>query len=482
MNKGKRHALLEVRGMFDSQFFSLKSSVRKFMPELVLKNLIWLVLMKRKYLQLGLIVAFCYPAPVSLCEKANGYSNSSENSSVQQSREPIQIGNKSFIQNSNESGGCLETTKATQFQSNSSLFRRFSLDDTVQALAIYVAFPDQQSQNLPKYYKEVEFLMHDFFSDMSNGRHQLYVKTARRTPPYQNLAYVADSTLAFYNTAPASVNREGLLVEDIFKKIHHDHPTIFDGVDVVFFNILADFIQGATAVANLVRPREAFKIYRGLGTTQDVTGEHVFKGILAHEYAHLLGFRHPPDHFQVEYGDYALMDRLVGRLVPLSIEHLWRNGWLDSSKVIRLGGEHKNVVIGDIRRGGKAYQLPISKNEYFWLVNHQGSDYDSTYFGKGLLIWHISSFSFLITRQTSQIDIWPKNKTINMHPDDNRSTQIWIGNRGQKDLNYSISSSEILEHKRKTGFAGFLPPRDTLITKEKLHVPSSQVAPVLDGL
>lgn len=584
--------------------------------------------------------------------------------------------------------GCLQSIETEPLRNRLSSLA-INLEDTVHALAIYVAFPDQESQQLPPYYQEVEFLMHDFFAEMSNGRHQLFVSTVRRPPPNESLAYVADSTYAFYYNTPDSVlsdGREFLLTENIFQKIQRDHPALFDTVDVVFFNILAeDFVRGSTGIAQLFLTHDARAIYNGPGTTQDIYDENVFKGLLAHEYGHLLGFTHPPDHFLVHFGDYEIMDRFVQRLAPFSVENLWRNGWLDPSRVIRLVGQHKNVVIGDIRRGGLAYQLPISKNEYFWLVNHQRSDYDSNYLGKGLLIWHIkkedveepeklgslwdiesaaglfnaeglpdpiagldsfdldlfysgsagnffnettqSSFtpesnpntngyvgqfkftpqtivsgvrvenirtvgtdiiadifvpndppeilsvtqhpdtydsqkgyrilahikddlspatatlfyrtrnadafqqipmlghhayfqvevppqpeasaieyyltamdetgliavwpsaapdsllSFVITSQLPKIDLWPKNQTINMHSNDTRSMAWWIGNRGKKNLEYFISSSEIVVHKRKHGFgAEFLPPSDTLHTWVHLHIHASPAAPIVDGI
>lgn len=128
--------------------------------------------------------------------------------------------------------------------------------------------------------------------------------------------------------------------------------------------------------------------YRGMGAMMDLTDAEVFLGSVAHEYGHLLGAQHPPHFFKKSFGDYELMDQHLHRLAPYSVQNLMDIGWIAPERVQVVSDTLHNVVLEDVRRGGRVLLLEANREQYFLVANHQGSDYDAAYKGRGLLIWH----------------------------------------------------------------------------------------------
>jgi len=109
------------------------------------------------------------------------------------------------------------------------------LQPDVQALMVYISFPDADT-TLPSYYAEVADSLEHYFRTVSYGKHKVHIRTALRPSPHGGMCYVADSTAAFYRSMPTSSTeiRLGHLHTDIFTKMLADRPDVFDGVDVLF--------------------------------------------------------------------------------------------------------------------------------------------------------------------------------------------------------------------------------------------------------
>jgi hypothetical protein len=262
----------------------------------------------------------------------------------------------------------------------------------VHALAIYVAFPDQPAQRLPEVASRLEAELPHFIRCMSEGRQTLVLETALRPTPFDSLCYVADSSMSYYQSRiieppPKALGLE-VLTDEILDKVDADDPGFVSRYDVVFFNVLGNFLSGADGFAFLVRSGVWEKRYTGVGTTNDLTDPQVFLGIVGHEYGHLLGAQHPPHFFEKSFGDYELMDQNLHRLAPYSVQNLMNIGWIAPERVQAVKDTLYNVALEDVRRGGKVLLIEANREQYFLIANHQGSDYDSVYHGRGLLVWH----------------------------------------------------------------------------------------------
>ncbi len=262
----------------------------------------------------------------------------------------------------------------------------------VRALAIYVAFPDQPSRQLPAVSARLETELPKFIRSMSEGRQTLVVETALRPAPFDSLCYVADSAMSYYqNKIPEPLPKtKGFeyITEEILDKVQGDHPNFHEQYEVIFLNIQGNFQRGSDGLSLLVKGKSWERKYQGLGATIDLTDAEVFLGVVAHEYGHLLGAQHPPHFLEKSFGDYELMDQHLHRLAPFSLQNLLDIGWIAPERVQVVNDTVYNVELDDVRCGGKVLLLAMNSEQYFLAANHQGSDYDSVYKGKGLLVWH----------------------------------------------------------------------------------------------
>lgn len=254
--------------------------------------------------------------------------------------------------------------------------------DNVLVSIAYVAFPDQADTLVPRFWQELERVFADYFLKMSHGRHHARLQTLLRRWSEAG-CYLASSTYAEFNPAKDLPR----LCTEVVAALAREHAAALAATDVLVLAFLQDCLPGVSGVAYL--PCAAGAPYRGQGILVDMQPKEMFFGLVAHEYAHLLGFVHPPGYEQKYFGDYCLMDAKVHRLVPLCVENLCRVGWLDVPQVVEVTDTLWNVALADMRRGGTVLRIFATPNQYFWVCNHQGSDYDSVYAGRGLLIWHI---------------------------------------------------------------------------------------------
>ncbi len=284
----------------------------------------------------------------------------------------------------------------------------------VRALAIYVAFPDQPSPKLPAVAARLETELPKFIRSMSEGRQTLVVETALRPAPFAAFCYVADSAMSYYQKRitepPPKATGMEVLTDEILDKVETDMPNFAERYDVIFFNLLGNFFSGADGFSLLVRGDVWEKRYTGLGVTNELTDPEVFLGIVGHEYGHLLGAQHPPNFLEKSFGDYELMDQNLHRLAPYSIQNLMDIGWLAPERVQVVNDTLYNVALDDVRRGGKVLLIEADLNQYFLVANHQGSDYDSVYVGRGLLIWHQAGNTLKRTAQS----IWDVESAAGM--------------------------------------------------------------------
>jgi len=142
------------------------------------------------------------------------------------------------------------------------------------------------------------------------------------------------------------------------------------------------------------------------GTTQQIEtrpNKEAQEAVMVHEFLHLVSFIHPPNGGVVHYGRYNLMagsspglQILDEGLLPIHPFELAKfDVWAPLPEVIP---ESKlNLVIHDFfkpsRADRKSFIATMSttpgRDQYFFLVNHQGAGIDSVYGGRGLLIWHL---------------------------------------------------------------------------------------------
>ncbi|MDH7559655.1 MAG: FlgD immunoglobulin-like domain containing protein [bacterium] len=254
--------------------------------------------------------------------------------------------------------------------------------DSVLVSIAYVAFPDQADTLVPPFWQELETLFSDYFLKMSRGRQHARMHTLLRRASGTG-CYLASSSYAEFNPT-TDLPR---LCTEVVNALARDHPEGLAATDVLVLAFLQDCLPGVSGVAYL--PCAAVAAYRGPGILVDVQPKEMFFGLVAHEYAHLLGFVHPPGYERKYFADYCLMDAKVHRLVPLCVENLYRVGWLDAAQVVEVTDTLCNVALADMRRGGTVLRIFATPNQYFWVCNHQGTDYDAAYAGRGLLIWHI---------------------------------------------------------------------------------------------
>ncbi len=247
---------------------------------------------------------------------------------------------------------------------------------------VYVAFPDRPDTVVPSFWQELQSTLPDYFYKMSGGRHRMAFGTLLR-PSSAGGCYLA--RLAYDRYDPARDLPE--LCREILVAVANDHAATLEATDVLIVAFLQDFLPGVSGMAQL--PSAGTTPYRGAGIVVDVQPKEMFFGLVAHEYAHLLGFEHPPARGRKFFGDYCLMDAKVHRLVPLCAENLYRRGWLGSEQVVEVTDSVYHVALADMRRGGKVLRVFATPSQYFWVCNHQGTDYDAVYAGKGLLIWHV---------------------------------------------------------------------------------------------
>lgn len=295
----------------------------------------------------------------------------------------------------------------------------------VRALAIYVAFPEQPSQQLPAVAARLETELPKFIRCMSEGRQALVVETVLRPAPFASLCYVADSAMSYYQKRitepPPKATGFEILTDEILDKVNTDAPDFATRYDVIFLNLLGNFFAGVDGFSLLVRGTVWDRRYTGLGATNELTDPEVFLGIVGHEYGHLLEAQHPPHFLEKSFGDYELMDQNLHRLAPYSIQNLMNIGWLAKERVQVVNDTLYNIALEDVRRGGKVLLVEADLNQYFLIANHQGSDYDSVYAGRGLLIWHQAGN----TQTRSAHSIWDVESAAGMFREG--APDPWLG-------------------------------------------------------
>ncbi len=254
--------------------------------------------------------------------------------------------------------------------------------DSARVVIVYVAFPDQEDTVIPAFWRELEVIFADYFAKMSRGRHRPHLRTLLRPPPGGG-CYLAPAPYTEFEATRDLPH----LCRAVLEAAAGDHLSSLQSADVVILAFLQDCLPGISGMTIL--PGAAGAPYQGAGIVVDLQPREMFFGLVAHEYAHLLGFVHPPSVRQKHFGDYCLMDAKVHRLVPLCVENLHRVGWLDQEQVVEVTDTLWNVALADLRKGGQVLRVFATPSQYFWVCNHQGTDYDSVYAGRGLLVWHI---------------------------------------------------------------------------------------------
>jgi hypothetical protein len=276
-------------------------------------------------------------------------------------------------------------------------------DPVVEARVVFVSFPDHPRQNLPAWREAFCLEFDEYIRTMSGGRQRVNLRVLER-PGAADRAWIAARPAAFYR----DTSSWGALNEEIMTAIATAIPGAWTGVEQVFVMHYRHVFSnpGWVGIASLGCDSCA-PGFTGLGTTQRFPEDWVDepinaesnKWVAAHEYGHMLGFRHTPPGLGAGPGRYDVMRALASFVqedgfVPYHALHLAdpKVAWLPPRRILTTDME--GLRVPDIRGPQPAFfevRVPSSSNQSFLLVNHQAasSPYDAKYRGSGLYIWHL---------------------------------------------------------------------------------------------
>lgn len=287
----------------------------------------------------------------------------------------------------------------------------------VNALMIYTSFPSggfSGTDDIPAFASDVAEHLGDYYDEMSYNAHHVNVEIALRSAPNQDIAFVADNSLSFYQSGFGCCTKLTDLNTEILDKAWQDDNTVFNGIDVVFMFYGGNVFTGGTGWAVL---NHNSTHYSGCGAIMEWGGfgsaeEDVHKWNMAHEYGHLLSpygtsGKRLFDQTLQPGGIYNIMhNSYFNGTQPLAAFNLIHLGWIQSSWIKEIDpdedGDVLNVSINDTKLAPSAgnynvvrIQFPGTTNEHFIIENRQGTGFDANLSvgGKGLIIWHMNKSS-----------------------------------------------------------------------------------------
>jgi len=296
-----------------------------------------------------------------------------------------------------------------------------------------------------------------FYQEMSGGQLQIggQVLPKRYTSLSPATAYLADEpgTEGKFNVFNLEVLEQADGDVDM-SQFDNDGPDGLpnsgddDGyVDVVFINLLTvprDFFIGsasgfgtlgletdfltddAAAAGGVIRIRSKHSGFGG--TTQRGHVFTVTSATMTHEFGHVLGLPDlfdqssvtangelDPEFDSAGIGKWGLMG--LGTL-GWGVENgpnafcawsLAQLGWLGegNERLVVVDESITGVVLEQIDQGGRVLQVPISRDEYFLIVNRQatGSYYNREIPAGGLLVWHVDEWADNDEERHKQVDL-----------------------------------------------------------------------------
>lgn len=284
-----------------------------------------------------------------------------------------------------------------------------SEDSSVVARIVFVGFPDEPTrQALPSWADTLKIDFIDYMESMSHGEQALDLRIIKPLDD-STKAWVADSSAAEYNGDWQTLNRQ------IMNKIHDAYFTatgdsIWKGVEEVcifhYTRVWFDVGIGGYAIPGFgggVPALQAigFAIRFPQQTVNGSPNRTWSSFATGHEYGHNLGFwTHTPNTddpdslYYVNMGRYDCMRQNGGNNVslqgflPYHPKILALFSWLD---IVEVTSDVLDLHVPDIRdvSEGVVYRVRPDTGQHFLLVNHQGTGFDTKYFGTGLLVWHI---------------------------------------------------------------------------------------------
>lgn len=279
---------------------------------------------------------------------------------------------------------------------------------------------------LPSWADSISWEFRDFIEALSLGKHLVNYEILRRPEPDEECAWVMSKDSDDYAPDEFYAELESLLGPNWWSPDSSDliiyHP--YDKIDNIFEN-------PATSCGCVCDPlyvscgndytddRNQMIIRVGYLDGPQWNAYHPcrLRSLLVHEYGHQLGGSlHLPDRRNGEleggeedpcdgryWGCYGAMDRQLmagceerceynNGYVPYHPLKLIDFGWVEPTVIdtTTLG-----VELRDIRLGGEVVKIPLYEDqsadyeEYFLIVNHQMTEWDSILQGRGLLIWHV---------------------------------------------------------------------------------------------
>jgi len=316
--------------------------------------------------------------------------------------------------------------------------------EVVKALMVCVSFPLLADPGIPSWLppmagEGVEGYLEEYVRKVSDNKQILDITFERRPAPFQAYPYIAAySELHYQQLHLPGTNHggHGALNEEILLQVQLNHsfedPDYLARFDLVFmvYNGVpySDDIGGVAALelpsdfpSAFTRRGYSVRLLNPGYANQNIhsDGNRVHGAwVQVHEYGHLLEFMHSPHSEIPENGEpcrkksgrYDPMQAYVPAFTewgyyPYHVLNLLQKEWILPDRVVvpsaPIGTSH--YELDDVRRGGEILKIPIASydqtEEYFLVLNHQGSDYDS-YLGTGLAIWHIRDGDF------SLVDYW----------------------------------------------------------------------------
>jgi hypothetical protein len=303
-----------------------------------------------------------------------------------------------------------------------------------KALMVCVAFPNLNAPELPTWLppmagEGVEGYFEEFIRKVSDEKQILNITFERQPAPNQELSFMAqnDDTWYqnYYDPQHPSQQGHGILNEEILNRVMANHlvqPAYLAQFDLIIMVYNGDpypVLEDWGGIADLDLPPSFPFEKRGYSVRLHTPGQSMNSDlnrvhnswVQIHEYGHLQNLDHSPrsdfeDPCRKKRGRYDPMQANVPHTQEYGyysyhVLHLLQLGWIAPERVVgpRLQGQLN--ILDDVRNDGNILKIPIATwdsgcEEYYLVLNHQGSDYDAFYPGTGLAIWHI--------RQSGSVD------------------------------------------------------------------------------
>jgi type IX secretion system substrate protein len=301
---------------------------------------------------------------------------------------------------------------------------------------VFVGYPGA-SEELPTWADSFAQSLEDYFTWISKGQFQINMDVLRRLDqttkvwpnPNPNTTYTNDCVGGAYYYGHA--NKWALqTIHDHYATTPGGNPDIWNGVGFVIIVHYRQVFPTQMAIANLGLPVPGFNPSsvgsNGVGVTMMMSNDYVdindsrmvmyMEEVAAHELGHMIfsSIAHDPnsdspgvgitcsnpaptDMEFVNMGKYSSLDGWTPSGVePMGYKphhpmRLIARGWLQQTDVFPTTTT-QTFDLADVRAAsGRALKvlIPGIDDQYFLIVNHEGSGYDQKYGTNGILIWHI---------------------------------------------------------------------------------------------